>query len=42
MNLGDEIKRGVVVPNFEPVPEPVKTPEKEPVREPEKVPVKDE
>ena len=40
MNLGEEEKRGVVVPNFEPVPDRVEVPEREPVKEPEKVPVK--
>jgi len=40
MDLGEEIKRGVVVPNFEPVPEKVEEPKR--VQEPEKVPVEDE
>ena len=40
MNIGEEIKRGVVVPNFEPVPWRREEPEKTPEREPEKIPVK--
>ena len=40
MNIGEEIKRGVVVPNFEPVPGRREEPEKTPEREPEKIPVK--
>lgn len=40
MNLGEEERRGIVIPNFEPVPDKVETPEKEPEREPEKVPVR--
>ena len=42
LNLGEEEKRGIVVPNFEPVPDRIEVPEREPVKEPEKVPVHDE